>query len=466
VTPTTAPARLERWLGHWPSRLILILALVVLASAMDTSSRLALLDQEVTLTQWLESARWPLLRWSLWALAALLVVPLGLFLIRKLPHPALFLIAQLPVSYGIAYGVTDLHYRLTTSLLDSPGPGSAFGRGFRAGGENERRGEGRRRRPTEDANMVQGEPPAPQDADASSLEPTVDVRQEGARQDGTRWNNGERPLRPSDPGFWDVPRIKDRYLRRALPFEMGAYWMVLLMGIAANTYLRSRREERRAGEAELRATKLETELLEAQLSSLESQLRPHFLFNALHSVSGLIRLGDTDKARAALTALGDLLRATLDQSGERTVLLADEIAIARHYLAVESIRYGDRLVIREELTEELLDTQVPALLLLPLVENAVRHAVASRTEPVTLTIEARSRGVNLEINVIDDGPPFPAAILTGGLPENGGGIGIANTRARLKNLFGDKARLELENPPQGGALVRALIPLRRTHSHD
>jgi sensor histidine kinase YesM len=236
------------------------------------------------------------------------------------------------------------------------------------------------------------------------------------------------------------------------------------LGAGSQVHRRTRHEERRAAEFELRAVRLDAELADAQLSSLRAQLHPHFLFNALHTVGGLVREGRDEDALKTLSAIGELLRTTLDQGEKQELRLADELRVARRYLEIEERRFGQRLRLEWAIEEGCGAALVPALCLLPLVENAVRHGVAPRTEGGSVRVTARRAGAELVVEVVDDGPGFPAAVLAGGPQDEGEQarrcIGRANDRARLAMLYGDAQRFELENPPTGGALVRVVLPFR------
>jgi two-component system, LytTR family, sensor kinase len=232
------------------------------------------------------------------------------------------------------------------------------------------------------------------------------------------------------------------------------YWIVLL---AAHAYAFRRLARDRA----IFAAQLDARLKSAELATIRLQLNPHFLFNALNTLAVLMR-EDEAAADQLLERLCLFLRAVLAGSTREETSLADELELLDHYLAVEAARYGDRLVVRREIAPETLGARVPRLVLQPLVENAIKHAVAPRTSGGTILLSAVRRGDMLELTVADDGPgwrhsPPQSAI--------GQGVGLANTRLRLLKLHGHHQHLELMNAPgSGGALVRLTLP--HVHAHD
>jgi hypothetical protein len=203
------------------------------------------------------------------------------------------------------------------------------------------------------------------------------------------------------------------------------------------------------------AAELEGRLLRARLDALRTQLQPHFLFNTLNAVSVLVRKGEGPAAVQAIADLGDLLRVALDAAGTEEIELGDELAFVERYLDLERLRFGDRLAVRVDVPAELRVAGVPSLVLQPLVENALKHGLARRAEPGRVEIVARRRGEALELEVRDDGAG-PAAGW-----ERGGGVGLANLRARLAQLFPGRHLLALEPAPAGGAVARVALPWRR-----
>lgn len=227
-------------------------------------------------------------------------------------------------------------------------------------------------------------------------------------------------------------------------FIVPVYW--LIVGAAHMTRL-----GREARERENRALQLEAQLSDASLMALRAQLQPHFLFNALNTVSVLMH-EDVNMADRTLVLLSSLLRRALDTSAAQEVLLREEIAFLDTYLAIEKTRFANRLSYSVDIGPRLLDVWVPSLILQPLVENAVRHGLADRTSPVQIDITATQSQDMLHLAVVDNG-----------LGMNGDasdGIGLSNTRARLKLLYGNRHTFELSKAVNGGFGVILKIPLR------
>jgi two-component system, LytTR family, sensor kinase len=188
------------------------------------------------------------------------------------------------------------------------------------------------------------------------------------------------------------------------------------------------------------------------------QLHPHFLFNTLHSISALVHK-DPEAADRMIARLGDFLRLTLENSGAQEVSLQKELEFLKCYLEIERVRFRDRLTTRLDIDPQSLDTPVPNLILQPIVENALRHGVAPRSSPGRIEISAKRDNGSLRIQVRDNGPGLPAISATNGRFREG--LGLANTRARLAQLYGGSHRLELANAPEGGLVVTLEIPAHR-----
>jgi hypothetical protein len=221
---------------------------------------------------------------------------------------------------------------------------------------------------------------------------------------------------------------------------------------------------RRFREREVAAAQLETQLATAQLQALRTQLHPHFLFNALHSAAMLTMI-DPERAHRVLVQLSALLRTTLDRSSSAEVPLSEEIDFVDQYLAIERVRFQDRLRVAIEADDDALAAAVPNLILQPLVENAVRHGIARRTDSGELTIRATCTNGTLVLEVEDDGDGLPNAWTLS--PPQGTGVGLTNVRSRLERIYGDQGRLELLTPtdaagnPKRGTLARVSMPYRK-----
>ena len=191
----------------------------------------------------------------------------------------------------------------------------------------------------------------------------------------------------------------------------------------------------------------------ARLQALRYQLNPHFLFNALNGVSTLVTEEHTREATDMLAQLSDFLRMTLEADDVAEVPLADEVDYVRRYLDIEQARFGDRLRVRFDVAPGVLAARVPALVLQPLVENAVKYAVAPREAGGSIEIGADASASDLVLSVEDDGPGV------GGDGAGGFGVGLANVRARLREQYGDAGRLDLDEAPGGGLRAVVRLPL-------
>ncbi len=226
---------------------------------------------------------------------------------------------------------------------------------------------------------------------------------------------------------------------------MLVYWVIIGISQAMDYY-------RRYKDRELSASNLETRLAEAQLDALRMQLHPHFLFNALNSVSVLMRR-DVDAADRMLLQLSNLLRVTLARNSAHEIRLKQELEILERYLEIEQIRFQDRLTVRMQVDPSALDALVPQLFFQPLVENAIRHGIADRETGGVINIRAEHQNGMVRLQVRDNGPGLN--ISRGDLTE---GVGLSNTRSRLEYLYGSGGRFEAHNAEEGGFIVAAAFP--------
>jgi len=191
------------------------------------------------------------------------------------------------------------------------------------------------------------------------------------------------------------------------------------------------------------------------------QLQPHFLFNTLGAVTVLIRQQKAQQAEDMIAKLGDMLRLTLDDVEAQEVPLWRELEFLRLYLSIERVRFEDRLQVRIAADADTTDALVPHMVLQPIVENAVRHALGQSEEGVTIDVKASATNGTLTLVVSDNGPGLrpPARSAQSG-------IGLTNTRRRLARLYGDEARLSIEPADGRGVRVTVTLPLRTSQSED
>jgi two-component system LytT family sensor kinase len=226
------------------------------------------------------------------------------------------------------------------------------------------------------------------------------------------------------------------------------YWAILGIG-----YFRELAATKR--QSELRAEQLRTQLIFAELAALKQQVQPHFLFNSLNAISALMRDGESDRALEALTLLAALLRSLLATAGQAEIELRRELDYAECYLAIEKVRFEERLLTTFEVEEDCLEACVPTLILQPLIENAIKHGIARRLTPGTVRVSARRSGHRLQLEVANDVADHEEA----GECVECYGIGLRATRTRLDHLFGTDFRLDCQFDKDTGALVTIELPL-------
>ncbi len=232
----------------------------------------------------------------------------------------------------------------------------------------------------------------------------------------------------------------------SLPQACFDYWVFLAADSGFSYYRRFRAHETRAG-------RLEIQLAEARLEILKMQLRPHFLFNTLHAISTLVH----EDARAAdrmICRLSDLLRLSLEGTGQQETPLRQELDFLAPYLEIEKIRFGEQLVIRMDIADDTLDAAVPSFILQPIVENAIKHGMDPVTSQGTLTLRSSQADDNLRVDVCDSGQG----------PQNGNlmdsaHVGLKNTGERMEQLYGPNGEISCFSSPEGGFCVRLTIPL-------
>ncbi len=246
--------------------------------------------------------------------------------------------------------------------------------------------------------------------------------------------------------FW--PRFLSR-LKGALGPDLLIYAGILGVYYAIDYYRKYR-------EREYQAAQLESQLVQAQLQSLRMQLHPHFLFNTLNGIVGLVRDQQNHAAVEMLVGLSELLRHALEHSAEQEVELSEELNFVKLYLHIQQTRFPDRLAIRIEVPNELMTALVPNLLLQPLAENAINHGIAPRVSSGIVGIKVARENTTLCLQVYDNG----AGLSRDWELSSGRGIGLANTISRLQQLYGEAQRFDIRNRPEGGVEVIITIPLR------
>lgn len=247
-------------------------------------------------------------------------------------------------------------------------------------------------------------------------------------------------------GFWEYHKFN-------VHFMILTYLVVVGVTHALDYY-------RMFTERQLRSSRLETQLAKAHLQTLKTQLQPHFLFNALNTISAYV-YENRDTAVKMIARLSELLRLSIENRDTQEVPLRRELKFLDIYLEIEQLRFSDRLQVRRRLEPESMEALVPALLLQPLVENAIRHGISPKVEGGTVEIVGRCDGQRLLLTIRDDGV---------GLDESrgsdGGGIGLRNTRERLERLYGSHQSLRVLSIPGGGVEVAIELPLKRAEEEE
>lgn len=227
------------------------------------------------------------------------------------------------------------------------------------------------------------------------------------------------------------------------------YWAVLGAGYALEYDRKFRRQQ-------LRSSELAAELARAQLAVLRNQLHPHFLFNTLNTAVSLVRVDRAEGAVSVLTSLSDILRRLLRNAPGQEITLREELALLQAYVAIEKVRFPDRLTVEMRVCDDVMDALVPNLMLQPLVENAIRYGIGTRRTAGNVAVTARKQDGRLVLQIYDDGPGLPNEWV----PSMNGGVGLANTQARLQHMYGTQHEFVLGNRAVGGAEVTIIIPLR------
>lgn len=233
--------------------------------------------------------------------------------------------------------------------------------------------------------------------------------------------------------------------------DMLFYWLVIAGGYGAELWQRYRQEE-------LRAAQLASRLAQAELQVLKRQLNPHFLFNAMNTISVLVREEQNGEAVRLISKLSSLLRTALDQERSSEVLLGQELDFIGQYVDIQRARFSDRLEYSAEVSPAASVARIPNLILQPLVENAIIHGAAAKAGKGTVTVKASVVRDRLVVEIADDGPGFPSEQELSARSKNG--IGLSNTKERLRRIYGSSAVLAIDSRPGEGARVRLEIPYK------
>jgi len=231
------------------------------------------------------------------------------------------------------------------------------------------------------------------------------------------------------------------------PFGVAVYLCMVGIEHATRYFFEAR-------DRQVQLARVSEQLTSAKLAALQARLNPHFLFNSLNTINVLVRDGDRHAATTVIEHLSEVLRTTLSRSRESEVSLDDELALVHEYLSVEQARFSDRLRVEFDVDPGLLSAAVPSFAVQHLVENAVRHGIARRTDAGWIRVRARRDHQMVEITVEDDGPGI------GDAPTIPPGHGLASTRERLHTMYGERASVELAPRADGGAVGRLRIPYR------
>ncbi len=231
------------------------------------------------------------------------------------------------------------------------------------------------------------------------------------------------------------------------PFGVAVYFCMVGIEHATRYFLEAR-------DRELQLARVSEQLTAAKLAALQARVNPHFLFNSLNTINVLVRDGERAHATRVIEQLSDVLRTTLNRSRDAEVSLEDELTLVRQYLAVEQARFSDRLRVQLDVDSTLLSAAVPSFALQHLVENAIRHGIARRSDAGEISVVARRDGKVVLLSVFDDGE----TIDLGAAPSHG--HGLENTRERLRTLYGDRASLELAARTPHGTVATLRLPFR------
>lgn len=250
-----------------------------------------------------------------------------------------------------------------------------------------------------------------------------------------------------EPGSPQIREQLGQFVTKHAEAGFLAYWVLVMVSQATHFYREKNRRE-------LQATRLQAQLAQSRLQVLKMQLHPHFLFNTLHAAATLVR-EDAAAAEDMLLRLADLLRAYLDDDRQE-IALADELELVDLYLGIQRVRFKDRLTTRVEAAPDIRGCAVPNLILQPIVENAIQHGIGKHVGEDCVQVDCYRSGESLCMDVINRNSLFSAL----STESSGNGIGLSNSRMRLRELYADDAQIRIDPLSPRGAICRIRLPFR------
>jgi two-component system, LytTR family, sensor kinase len=257
------------------------------------------------------------------------------------------------------------------------------------------------------------------------------------------WNAAQEKLLNPYANVPDAGRFSNLLFSK---FENGLLAFVILYSfILAVSYVLDTRD--RLARQETETARLNEQLSKAQLNALRRQIEPHFLFNTLNAIAGLVREHRNDAAVSMIAGLSDCLRRVMDDSNRQQIPLGEELEFVQKYLEIQKVRFEERLQLNIDVPTELFSAQVPSLILQPMVENAIKHGIAKRVQGGAIRIAASRSNGTVNLSVYNDGPSLPAD-----WEKSESGIGLSNVRSRLRGLYGDAFEFTMKNKTLEGRL--------------
>lgn len=257
--------------------------------------------------------------------------------------------------------------------------------------------------------------------------------------------------------LYDIPHSVDSMTAQTvnllddiwLQLDLLVYWGIVGAYFSLNYYEQNRQRQ-------MQNLRMESQLSEAKLTALKAQVHPHFLFNVLSAIQTMVMKNATGKAAEMITKLSDYLRLSLDENEEQTQTLKKELDFIKHYLTIEKYRFGDRLNVVYDIDHEVIDTKIPALLLQPIVENAIQHGLAPKEGKMNLNLSAKRHHEMMEISISDNGMGKNTT------NKNTLGTGLQRIRDRLLEMYGNNHLFDFFYPENGGFSVNIRIPVTKT----